>query len=120
MTHLFSVCTPYSPPSNRAFIPIEDLVATYLPNFGYQLQFKSEEVEKQVRTKQDIRSFLLAAYNAKTTSGELAINVRKGLLFDKFGDLQMSPFVTEEVSYIYKYYYIPDWFEFGDLSIPRN
>ncbi|WEW61172.1 alpha/beta hydrolase family protein [Emydomyces testavorans] len=96
ITHIFSVCTPYSPPQ-REFVPLDELVATRLPFFGYQLQFMSGELEKAIQTKRDIRQFLIALYEGRTSKGEFGCDVRKGVLLDKLPALQPSRLLTEEV-----------------------
>ncbi|KAI1839040.1 hypothetical protein DTO027I6_7824 [Penicillium roqueforti] len=40
------------------------------PHFAYQLQFKSEKVEKAIRSKAEIRQFLIALYGGRTQEGE--------------------------------------------------
>ncbi|OJD23955.1 hypothetical protein ACJ73_04695 [Blastomyces percursus] len=95
VTHLFSVCTPYSPPS-KEYIPLETLVKTRLPYFGYQLQFVSMELEKKIKSKRDIRQFLLSLYGGRTPKGEFGFDVFNGVLLDKFQHLQRSKVISEE------------------------
>lgn len=96
VTHLFSICTPYAPPS-KEYVPLETLVETRVPYFGYQLQFVSGELEKTIKSKRDIRQFLLSLYGGRTPSGEFGFNVFKGVLLDKFQHLQRSKVISEEV-----------------------
>ncbi|OJD18630.1 hypothetical protein AJ78_01326 [Emergomyces pasteurianus Ep9510] len=95
VTHLFSICTPYTPPSSE-YIPLETLVKTKVPYFGYQLQFASGELERTVKSRKDIRQFLLSMYGGRTPSGEPGFDVFKGTLLDKFQDLQRSKVISEE------------------------
>ncbi|PGH36032.1 hypothetical protein GX50_01202 [[Emmonsia] crescens] len=95
VTHLFSICTPYAPPS-KEYVPLETLVETRVPYFGYQLQFVSGELEKTIKSKRDIRQFLLSLYGGRTPSGEFGFNVFKGVLLDKFQHLQRSKVISEE------------------------
>lgn len=78
-------------------IPIEDLVRNVTPHFAYQLQFKSGEVEKVIRSKDEIRQFLLALYGGRTEAGEPGFDAHKGVLLDKIGHLKPSRLLSEEV-----------------------
>lgn len=96
VTHLFAVCVPYIPPMPQ-YISHEDLVRTRLPNFAYQLQFKSGEVEKAVKTKEEIKQFLLALYGGRTEDGQWGFSTEKGILFDRLGKLGSSKLLEDEV-----------------------
>ncbi|BDD55317.1 hypothetical protein MAP00_000852 [Monascus purpureus] len=83
ITHLFTVCVPYSPP-RKTYIPLEEGVRTILPNFTYQLQFRSGEVEKSIRSKDDIRNFLSALYGGRTADdGGYAFAAERGVELGK-------------------------------------
>ncbi|KAL1857722.1 hypothetical protein Plec18167_001877 [Paecilomyces lecythidis] len=114
VTHLFAVCVPYFPPSSQ-YISHEDLVRTRLPNFGYQLQFKSGEVEKRVQTKEQIKQFLLTLYGGRTPDGQLGFNVQEGIFFDKQGTLGPSKLISDEEL---KYYV--DEFSRNGIHAPLN
>ncbi|QQK42375.1 Epoxide hydrolase, putative [Penicillium digitatum] len=75
---------------------MEDLIRDVTPNFAYQLQFKSGEVEKVVRSKDEIRQFLLALYGGRTEAGESGFDAYKGVLLDKLGELKLSRLLSEE------------------------
>ncbi|KAL5117634.1 hypothetical protein ACEQ8H_004527 [Pleosporales sp. CAS-2024a] len=79
VSHVFSVCTPYTAPSKQYF-STEDLVRGQLPQFAYQLHLASGEVEKSVKDEQSIRQFLKAMYGARGPKGELAFQPEKGVL----------------------------------------
>lgn len=79
------------------YISHEDVVRTRLPNFAYQLQFKSGEVEKAVKTKEEIKQFLLALYGGRTEDGQWGFSTEKGILFDRLGKLSLSRLVEDEV-----------------------
>lgn len=91
---------------------MEDLIRDVTPNFAYQLQFKSGEVEKVVRSKDEIRQFLLALYGGRTEAGESGFDAYKGVLLDKLGELKLSRLLSEEVSCIYL---IWDWGSYADF-----
>jgi len=79
VTHVFSVCTPYTPP-RKEYISTEDLVKTQLPQFAYQLHLASGEVEKFVNDEQSIRQFLKGMYGGRGPNGEIAFDPCKGIL----------------------------------------
>jgi len=81
VTGIFAICTPYHAPS-KSFTPLQTLVQTKLPNFGYQIQLASGEIEKKIQSKEDIRKFLNAMYGGQGSDGEVGFDVRKGLLFE--------------------------------------
>ncbi|KAJ5366349.1 hypothetical protein N7541_000290 [Penicillium brevicompactum] len=95
VSHLFTVCVPYARPMKEG-ISLESLVQNAAPHFAYQLQFKSGELEKVIRSKSDIRQFLLALYGGRTEAGEVGFDAHKGVLVDKIGGLKPSRLLTEE------------------------
>ncbi|CAP96848.1 Pc21g19510 [Penicillium rubens Wisconsin 54-1255] len=95
VSHLFTVCVPYARPMAQN-ISIEDLVRSVTPHFAYQLQFKSGEVEKVIRSKDEVRQFLLALYGGRTEAGEFGFDANKGVLLDKIGQLKPSRLLSEE------------------------
>jgi hypothetical protein len=97
ISHIITVCVPYGPPRAK-FTSLDDIVANLFPHWGYQLQFRSGEVEKVVHTKEEIGQFLLALYGGKTSAGEWGFDPRKGIALDKIGQLQPSRVLNGEVS----------------------
>jgi soluble epoxide hydrolase/lipid-phosphate phosphatase len=73
VSHVFSIATPYFNVS-ESFVPAE-MVVKFLPNFGYQLQFGSEDskVEKATEDEEVRRKFLTAMYGGKLSSGRKAM-----------------------------------------------
>ncbi|KAJ6164812.1 hypothetical protein N7470_003484 [Penicillium chermesinum] len=94
VTHLFTVCVPYAPPK-EGFIPLEEIVQKSAPNFMYQVQFASGEVEKVIKTKSEIKQFLLSLYGGCTPEREFGFDVTKGVLFDKLPRLLPSRLLSE-------------------------
>lgn len=83
VTHLFTACVPYSSP-RKDYFSLEESVRTILPHFGYQLQFRSGEVEKSIKGKDDIRNFLSALYGGRTADDdESAFVAEKGVSLGK-------------------------------------
>lgn len=98
VSHLFTVCVPYARPMKEN-ISLESLVQNAAPHFAYQLQFKSGELEKVIRSKAEIRQFLLALYGGRTEGGEVGFDAHKGVLVDKISGLKPSRLLSEEVSW---------------------
>ena len=94
MTHVFAVCTPYNAPAST-FVSIEDIVASKLPNFGYQIQLASGTVEEHIQTKDQIKQFLNALYGGKGPNGEDGFEVTKGVLFENLEKLRRTRLLSE-------------------------
>ncbi|KAJ5256945.1 hypothetical protein N7478_013049 [Penicillium angulare] len=95
ISHLFTVCVPYAGPK-KDFIPLENIVQTVAPNFTYQMQFYSGEVEKVIKSKEEIKQFLLALYGGRTAEGKTGFVAEKGVLLDEVMKLQPSRLLSEE------------------------
>ncbi|SLM37633.1 epoxide hydrolase [Lasallia pustulata] len=95
VTHLFAVGTPYLAPS-KDLEPLEELVKTKLPNFGYQLQLASGDVEKVITSRDELRQFLNALYGGKGPNGEVGFTVQEGLLVQNLPKLGPSPVISEK------------------------
>jgi soluble epoxide hydrolase / lipid-phosphate phosphatase len=82
---VISICTPFARPT-KEYIQLEQVVKTVLPNFGYQIQLASGEVEKEVEKMgpDGIRMFLNAMYGGKGPNGEGGFVPEKGLLFENW------------------------------------
>ena len=96
VTHIFSVCTPYLPPSRGPFIETEALVRDYIPQFAYQLHLAGPEVEARIQTRDDMRQFLTATYGGRGPAGEVGFDVSKGVLFDNLPKLAKSPLLKDD------------------------
>ena len=73
-----------------------------LPNFGYQLQFGSDDhvVEKAVKEDGMLGKFLTAMYGGKLSSGRTAMDPEKGVNLEavREDEIGMSPLFDKEVS----------------------
>ncbi|KAF1357310.1 alpha/beta-hydrolase [Lizonia empirigonia] len=96
ITHIFSVCTPYTAPSEKYF-STEQLVKGSLPQFAYQLHLASGEVEKSVKDEQSIRQFLRGMYGARGPNGELAFDPEKGVVAENLPKVGESRVLNGEV-----------------------
>lgn len=79
---------------------LQDAVDTVLPNFGYQLQLGSGEVEEVLDTKQQIRLFLNAMYGGRGPNGEVGFSPNTGIIFENLPKLGPSPLLSEQVRFI--------------------
>lgn len=93
---VFSICTPYTPPSPKPFNLKALVESGRLPHWGYQLQFASGEIEEKVTTPEDIRRFISCIWLGTTPEGEHGVSVEKGVLFDVLPRLQDSPILSTE------------------------
>lgn len=98
VTHLFSVCTPYWVPS-KDFKPLEELVKTRLPNFTYQLQLGSGEIEKHISSKEQIKQFLNGLYGGRGPNGEVGFVPEQGVLLQNLPKLNPTPLLSEKVGH---------------------
>ncbi|MCJ1368936.1 hypothetical protein MMC20_000143 [Loxospora ochrophaea] len=118
VTHLFSVCTPYRPPS-KTFVPLEELVKTKLPNFTYQLQFGGKSVEEAVVSRQQIREFLNLAYGGRGPNGEVGFTSREGVRLDMLSKANDTVLVSKEILEYYADQYARNGMH-GPLNWYRN
>lgn len=102
VSHLFSVCTPYTAP-HKEYFSTEDLVKGQLPQFAYQLHLASGEVENSVKDEQSIRQFLKGMYGARGPKGELAFEPEKGVLAEHLPAIGESKILNGKVSGIISY-----------------
>ena len=79
-------------------MPLEELVETKLPNFRYQLQLASGEVEKAIISREQIRQLLNGLYGGRGPNGEVGFTTQQGLLVQNMPKLGPSPLVSERVS----------------------
>lgn len=93
VTHVFSICTPYSSPQQR-YVDLHTLVSTRLPNFRYQLDFASGAIEEAVQSKREIRAFLNGAYGGRSPNGEFFFT-KNGVQLDRLPLIGSSPLLTE-------------------------
>lgn len=97
---VFSICTPYVPPS-PIHIPLE-AVTQRLPNFKYQLQFSSGEIEKHLNVEGKdqgnelmIRGFLNGMFGGKTPDGKPSFTTESGTMLDGLDTVGSSPLLDE-------------------------
>ena len=79
---------------------MEELVKTALPNFRYQLQLSSGEVEKHIVSKEQIRQFLQGAYGGRGPNGEVAFTAEEGIQYRNLPNIGASPLLTDKVGHV--------------------
>lgn len=94
---VISVCTPYSRPSLE-YISTEEMVEKYLPQFQYQIHLASGEIEKNIKTRDEIKHFVNSLYGARREDGAPGFDVHKGADFDviKSGKLVRTSLMNQE------------------------
>lgn len=73
------------------------MIKTKLPNFGYQVQLRSGEVEKRVQSKEQIRQLLSGIYGSTGPNGEAGFSIREGVLFDNLPKLGKPDLLSDEM-----------------------
>ncbi|RMD40710.1 hypothetical protein DV735_g4409, partial [Chaetothyriales sp. CBS 134920] len=106
---LFVLCTAYTPPQ-AVYVPLYQLVATRLPEFGYQLALASGKVEANCDTPGTIAQFLANTFGARNAAGEHAFTPANG------PDLAKQATITGPPSRIFS----PEEFEFYVQEYSRH
>jgi hypothetical protein len=96
VSHAFSVCSLYTAP-HKEYHSTEDIVNGRAPQFGYQLQLASPEVESAVQTKEQLRQFLNGMYGGKGPNGEVIFSPEKGVLFENLPKVGKSKLFSDKV-----------------------
>ena len=94
ITHVFSICTPYAPPST-VYEPLHLVVNMRLPNFRYQEHFASGELEEALQSRAEIKQFLNGMYGARGPKGEGAFDATKGIFLENLPKLGMTKLLSE-------------------------
>jgi soluble epoxide hydrolase/lipid-phosphate phosphatase len=96
ITAVIAVCTPYTRP-NPVDVDLADMVNTTLPNFRYQLQLASGEVEKKIGgEKANLRLFLNALYGGWGANGTTGFIPEHGVLYDNLPLLKKTTLLSDE------------------------
>lgn len=88
-------------PPTEKFVSTETLSKTKLPQFGYQLQFGSEDgkVESVVRDEGMMRKFLLGMYGGRPSGGKKFMVPQVGIDLKQLeeSEFTMTPLFDQEV-----------------------
>lgn len=97
VSHIFSICTPYTAPSKH-FSSLEDIVNSgRLSNFRYQLQLASGQLESTIQSREQIRQLLNALYGGRTPDGAPGFDVEHGVFLNRLPQLHHTPLMTKEM-----------------------
>ncbi|KAH6664896.1 epoxide hydrolase [Halenospora varia] len=114
---VFSVCTPYSPPSSE----YRDMAQA--PNFKYQLQLRGPELEGKIAGEEKLKQFLKGMYGGRTPDKQISFSVDHGCHFERLDSLGPSPLLSEEeLDFYAKQYAIhgmhgpTNWYRTGELN----
>ncbi len=92
---VFSICTPYSPPSPQ-YLADEEFIRV-IPNFAYQLQLAGPVAEASIVGKARLRAFLNGMYLGRGPNKERVFDVTSGVQVDHLDlPIGQSPLPTKE------------------------
>ncbi|GIZ45349.1 hypothetical protein CKM354_000852200 [Cercospora kikuchii] len=83
ISHIFSVCTAYAPPT-KSYISTKTLAETTIPQFGYQLQLGSPDnkIENVIKDRPTMTKFLHGMYGGRVASGKYFMLPKTGIDLD--------------------------------------
>ncbi|KAL8672076.1 MAG: hypothetical protein Q9168_003436 [Polycauliona sp. 1 TL-2023] len=94
VTHIFTICTPYTPPS-KSYTSLQEMVKNgRVPNFGYQLQLASGQLEKAVQSKEHIEQLLNGLYGGLTSDGLSGFDVKTGVHLERLPQLKPTKLMS--------------------------
>ncbi|KAI4260997.1 MAG: hypothetical protein L6R42_003800 [Xanthoria sp. 1 TBL-2021] len=119
VTHIFTVCTPYTAPS-KTYEPLEEMVKSgKVPNFGYQLQLASGQLEEVIRSREQIRQLLNGLYGGMTSEGLPGFDVKTGVHLDRLPQLRHTKLMSKRLLDFYAEQYAKNGIH-GTLNWYRN
>ncbi len=93
---VFSVCTPFLPPSPGPFLPLADLLKL-LPNFAYQAQMAGDELWQAVQGEARLRKFLQVMYGGRAVDTKQRLfDVATGLDLAHLDQAGPTPLLSED------------------------
>lgn len=119
---VFSVGTPYVPPSTELVDVVE--LGKRMPTLEYMTQFAGPDLVREVVGDRRIRGFLNGLYGGVAVCGEAFFDMSKGMRLDLLDDgIGQSPLLTEEeVDYYVKEYLRhglkgpTNWYRLGEVN----
>ncbi|KAF2215380.1 hypothetical protein CERZMDRAFT_35570 [Cercospora zeae-maydis SCOH1-5] len=80
ISHIFSVCTAYAPPT-KSYISTQTLASTTLPQFGYQLQLGSADhkLENVIKDRTTMSKFLHGMYGGRKKKQQQFMSPQTGI-----------------------------------------
>ncbi|KAL9561376.1 hypothetical protein ACKAV7_014731 [Fusarium commune] len=91
---IFSVGTPFIPPS-RIYRSLDDVTQREgMKSLRYQLQFQGALIDKEITDETKIRQFLNAMFGAKGPENEVGFHAAEGILFHNLPKLNQSQLLS--------------------------
>ncbi|KNB18669.1 hypothetical protein FOXG_22331 [Fusarium oxysporum f. sp. lycopersici 4287] len=91
---IFSVGTPFIPPS-RIYRSLDDVTQREgMKSLRYQLQFQGALIDKEITDETKIRQFLNAMFGAKSPENEVGFHAAEGILFHNLPKLNQSQLLS--------------------------
>ncbi|RMI94086.1 hypothetical protein CDV36_016497, partial [Fusarium kuroshium] len=87
---VFSIGTPFTPPSSVFLSPDDAARSKDLMNSRYQTQFRGTEIEDEIKDEERVRQFLNAMFGGTTAEGDVGFSVTEGVLFGNLPKLGQS------------------------------
>lgn len=113
---LFSVCTPFFPPTHDYHDMAEG------PSFTYQKQLRGPDLQNECQSEEKIRQFLNAIYGGRAPDGALGFSTGYGAHFDVLPKLEPTRLLTKEYLDFYASEYAKNgmrgplnWYRTGEL-----
>ena len=72
-----------------------------VPNFGYQLQLVSGQLEKAIQSKEQIRQLLNGLYGGVTDDGLPGFDVKTGVYLDRLPQLKHTRLMSQRMLDLY-------------------
>ncbi|RSL39141.1 hypothetical protein CEP54_016365, partial [Fusarium duplospermum] len=91
---VFSIGTPFTPPSSVFISPDDAARSRGLINLRYQSQFRGTEIEDEIRDEERVRQFLNAMFGGTSPDGEVGFSVTEGVLFGNLPKLGQSRLIS--------------------------
>ncbi|KAI4278653.1 MAG: hypothetical protein LQ337_000893 [Flavoplaca oasis] len=97
VTHIFTICTPYTAPS-KSYASLQEMVQSgRVPNFGYQLQLASGQLEEAIQSTEQIRQLLNGLYGGVTDDGLPGFDVKTGVYLDRLPQLKHTKLMSQRM-----------------------
>lgn len=96
VTHLISVCTPYSKPAKHYVTLEEYFKQGKVTNFGYQLKLRDGQVDG-ITSKHQIKQFLNAVYSGDGQEGARVFSNQHGFDLETISNLKPTKLVSDAV-----------------------
>lgn len=89
---LDSVCTPYMPPAplSAPYTPLEKLVRTKVPQFGYQIFFSSPDSAAKFEVPGVLEYFLAGSFSATVKEAKIKAGKKTGAMPVKEGEFEKN------------------------------